>query len=109
MGSWGASWAVLATSSGVLAASWGVLGASWAALGSSWGVLAASWDVLGGSWCILGVHGSTFVVLSFLGRTEAQAKMALELRLPMFQRFFEVRLGRVGGERGGVVTRPSGG
>ena len=48
------------------------------------------------------------MVLGSTGSGEGAAKIALELRLPMFQSFLKVRLGREEGGRGGVVTRPPG-
>ena len=53
-------------------------------------------------------EGSTWVVLEPTSPVEARAKIAPELRLPMFQSFLEVRLGRVKRKQAGVVTRPLG-
>ena len=68
--------------------------------------MGVSWAVLGGLGAVLGGHGSPKVVLSSTRWGEGTSKIALELRLPMFQSFLKVRLGRVKGGRGGVVTRP---
>ena len=57
---------------------------------------------------ILGRLGSPWAVLSSTRSGARAAKIALELRLPMFQSFLEVRLGRVEVKRPGLVTRPLG-
>ena len=54
-------------------------------------ILAVSWAVLGGLGAVLGGHGSPKVVLESTRPRKAGAKIALELRLPMFQSFLKVR------------------
>ena len=60
-------------------------------LGGLGGVLGVSWAVLGGLGAVLGGHGSPKVVLGSTGSCKRVAKIALELRLPMFQSFLKVR------------------
>ena len=77
----------------------GLSGGSWwplgDLLGSLWDLLRPSWRLLGTSWELLGHLRSPCVVLSSTCRGARAAKIALELRLPMFQSFSKVRLGRV--------------
>ena len=60
-------------------------------MGGLGGILGVSWAVLGGLGAVLGGHGSPKVVLGSTRPRRAGAKIALELRLPMFQSFLKVR------------------
>ena len=108
------SWSDLGRSWGGLGRSWVVLGRSWGGLGRSWGGLGRSWGdlgaVLGRSWALFGPLGALLRPLGDLKGSQkapkidpksikksirksirnrvgsGTARIALELRLPMFQR-----------------------
>ena len=89
--SWGDrgwSWGDLWGSWVVLERSWAVLGWSWTILVRSWGGLGWSWGALGDSWVAPGAPSGDQKSIQNLIRNRAesrQKKIALELRLSMFQ------------------------